>query len=266
MRSARRGQVQAHIDAPPQKVWALLADLEQMGRWSPECYRVRWLDGASSPATEGPRRQALTRAGLRIWRPHTVFTRPERRLQGTRVRMAYAWTAQSPGLLARAAGPRSRKAIMAWSALGTEGRVTMPSIMLSMPVRNLVVSRAFFAELGFMFSPELSGPGSACVVISEDVWVRLLAEDRFRDEINGDVGCCGSAREVLVCLPASSERAVDEMVMRAIVAGGKPWPVLDERPVYSGAFVDPDGHLWQVACPLDHARQEPARPAAQVPA
>jgi uncharacterized protein YndB with AHSA1/START domain len=37
MRSAPRGQVRAHIDAPPHKVWALLADLEQMGQWSPEC-------------------------------------------------------------------------------------------------------------------------------------------------------------------------------------------------------------------------------------
>ncbi len=67
MRSARSGQVQAHIDAPPQKVWALLADLEQMGRWSPECYRVRWLDGASSPATPGARFQGWNRYGWMRW-------------------------------------------------------------------------------------------------------------------------------------------------------------------------------------------------------
>jgi len=48
MRSARHGEVRAHIDAPPQKVWALLANLDQMSQWSPECYRVQWLDGASS--------------------------------------------------------------------------------------------------------------------------------------------------------------------------------------------------------------------------
>ncbi len=53
MRSARHGEVRAHIDAPPQKVWALLANLDQMSQWSPECYRVQCLDGASSPATPG---------------------------------------------------------------------------------------------------------------------------------------------------------------------------------------------------------------------
>jgi uncharacterized protein YndB with AHSA1/START domain len=41
MTSARQGQVRAHIDAPPEAVWALLADLERMGQWSPECYRVQ---------------------------------------------------------------------------------------------------------------------------------------------------------------------------------------------------------------------------------
>jgi len=34
MRSARRGEVRAHIDAPPQG-WAQLADLEQIGQWPP---------------------------------------------------------------------------------------------------------------------------------------------------------------------------------------------------------------------------------------
>jgi uncharacterized protein YndB with AHSA1/START domain len=50
MASARRGQVEIHIDAAPERVWELLPDLERMGEWSPECYRVEWLDGAKSPA------------------------------------------------------------------------------------------------------------------------------------------------------------------------------------------------------------------------
>jgi len=48
-------------------VWALLADLEQMGQWSPECYRVRWLDRASSPATPGARFQGWNRLGWMRW-------------------------------------------------------------------------------------------------------------------------------------------------------------------------------------------------------
>jgi uncharacterized protein YndB with AHSA1/START domain len=67
MRSARHGQVQAHIDAPPQTVWALLANLDQMGQWSPECYRVEWLDGASSPAVAGARFKGWNRFGWMRW-------------------------------------------------------------------------------------------------------------------------------------------------------------------------------------------------------
>jgi predicted lactoylglutathione lyase len=129
---------------------------------------------------------------------------------------------------------------------------------MSLPVRNLKAFKAFFAELGFTFSPDPCGPDLACMVIGEYVRVLLLAEDRFRDCINGGTRLSGSAGEVLICLPACSEREVDEIVTRAIVVGGKPWPVVYERPVYSWSFQDPDGHLWQVACPREPAHQEPA--------
>jgi uncharacterized protein YndB with AHSA1/START domain len=67
MRSARSGSVQVHIDAPAQQVWALLSDLERMGEWSPECYRVEWLDGAHSPATPGARFKGWNRFGWMRW-------------------------------------------------------------------------------------------------------------------------------------------------------------------------------------------------------
>jgi len=51
--SARQGEVRTHIDAPPGRVWPLVASLERMGEWSPECYRVTWLDDATSPARPG---------------------------------------------------------------------------------------------------------------------------------------------------------------------------------------------------------------------
>lgn len=55
MISARYGEVSIHIDAPAERVWSLLSHLDRMGDWSPECYRVRWLDGATSPAVPGSR-------------------------------------------------------------------------------------------------------------------------------------------------------------------------------------------------------------------
>lgn len=132
----------------------------------------------------------------------------------------------------------------------------MNPITMSLPVRNLAVSRAFFAELGFRLSPGPPDAESACLVLSEDVRILLVAEDRFRDRVNGGASHGKSAGGILISVPARSEQEVDEVVMRAIVAGGKPWPVVDERPVYGGSFQDPDGHLWQVACPREPTRQD----------
>ncbi len=67
MASARQGQVRTHIDAPPETVWPLLANLERMGEWSPECYHVQWLDGASSPATPGARFKGRNHFGWMRW-------------------------------------------------------------------------------------------------------------------------------------------------------------------------------------------------------
>jgi len=67
MASARRGEVRIHIDAPPDRVWSLLAELERMGEWSPECYRVDWLGGARSPAAVGARFKGSNRFGWLRW-------------------------------------------------------------------------------------------------------------------------------------------------------------------------------------------------------
>ena len=61
MTSARRGEVKLRMNAPADKIWATLADVERMGEWSPECYRVRWVGGARSPATKGARFKGYNR-------------------------------------------------------------------------------------------------------------------------------------------------------------------------------------------------------------
>jgi uncharacterized protein YndB with AHSA1/START domain len=37
------------IDAPAETVYDLVADITNMGRWSPECFRTEWVDGAAGP-------------------------------------------------------------------------------------------------------------------------------------------------------------------------------------------------------------------------
>jgi uncharacterized protein YndB with AHSA1/START domain len=67
VKTARSSEVRIHIDASPDRVWELVADLERMGEWSPECYRVEWLDGASAPAVPGARFRGWNRFGRMRW-------------------------------------------------------------------------------------------------------------------------------------------------------------------------------------------------------
>lgn len=45
-----RDEASTFIAAPPNRIWAMLADVTRMPEWSPECIRCQWLDGATSPA------------------------------------------------------------------------------------------------------------------------------------------------------------------------------------------------------------------------
>jgi uncharacterized protein YndB with AHSA1/START domain len=59
-------QASIDIDASPEAVYALVADLPSMGRWSPECYRCDWLGGATA-AAPGARFRGRNRIGWRRW-------------------------------------------------------------------------------------------------------------------------------------------------------------------------------------------------------
>ena len=52
------------VDAPPEAVYDLVADMPRMGEWSTECETVEWLEGSSGPV-EGARFVGHNRGGPR---------------------------------------------------------------------------------------------------------------------------------------------------------------------------------------------------------
>jgi Polyketide cyclase / dehydrase and lipid transport len=44
------GSVTVHMAAPPDKIWNLVADVRNTGRFSPETFEAKWVDGATGPA------------------------------------------------------------------------------------------------------------------------------------------------------------------------------------------------------------------------
>jgi hypothetical protein len=74
MQTLDRDEVSAVVDAPPEDVYALVADVTRMPEFSPEVVGCRWLDGAAGPAV-GARFEAVNRSAAgKTWKNRPVVT------------------------------------------------------------------------------------------------------------------------------------------------------------------------------------------------
>ena len=78
------------IDAPPERLYDMVADLSRMGEWSPENRGGKWVGGAAG-AAEGARFKARNRRGWRRWSTvaHIVTANPPKEV---------AWESRAFGL------------------------------------------------------------------------------------------------------------------------------------------------------------------------
>jgi uncharacterized protein YndB with AHSA1/START domain len=66
VKAGTTGEARVQINAPPEKVYALVTDVTRMGEWSPETVRCVWLDGATGPSV-GARFKGTNRRGIIRW-------------------------------------------------------------------------------------------------------------------------------------------------------------------------------------------------------
>ena len=121
-------------------------------------------------------------------------------------------------------------------------------IFVNLPIKNMDKSQAFFKSLGFSFNPQFSNEQGACLVISEDhSYVMLLIEPFFSTFTKKSIADADKTTEVLVCISCDSRAEVDELVKKAIAAGGKsPNAPQDHGNMYGHGFEDLDGHIWEL--------------------
>jgi uncharacterized protein len=119
-------------------------------------------------------------------------------------------------------------------------------IFVNLSVKDIAAARSFFTGLGFRFDLDYSDDQAACLVVDRNIFVMLLAEDRFRAFVPGEVAGRGTT-EVLTSLSVDSREEVDRIVARAVASGGRPWlPPVQDGPMYGHSFQDPDGHVWEL--------------------
>jgi uncharacterized protein len=120
-------------------------------------------------------------------------------------------------------------------------------IYVNLPVKNLERAKAFFGSLGFSFNPQFTNESGACMVIADNIYAMLLAESFFQTFTKKPVADATRSTEVLVCLSCESRAEVDELVRKALAAGGKaPNAPQDHGFMYGHGFEDMDGHVWEL--------------------
>lgn len=121
-------------------------------------------------------------------------------------------------------------------------------IFVNLPVTDLDKSKAFFSALGYTFNPQFSNENGACMIIAEDsIYAMLLTEAFFKTFTNKPIAKAHEVTEVLNCLSCESRQEVDDLVAKALAAGGKvPRPAQDHGFMYAHGFEDLDGHIWEL--------------------
>jgi uncharacterized protein len=120
-------------------------------------------------------------------------------------------------------------------------------IYVNLPIRNMERSKVFFSNLGFAFNPQFTNEQGACMVVADDIFVMLLVESFFQTFTKKPVADATKSTEVLLCLSCSSRTEVDELVRKALAAGGtSPNPPQDHGLIYGHGFTDLDGHVWEL--------------------
>ncbi len=120
-------------------------------------------------------------------------------------------------------------------------------IFLNLPVRDLPRTKEFFAKLGFTFNPQFTNDDAACMIVNEQAFVMLLREPFFQTFTKRSICDTRTHSEGLFALSCGSRAEVDELVRKAIAAGGShAMDPIDHGFMYGWSFYDVDGHHWEV--------------------
>lgn len=120
-------------------------------------------------------------------------------------------------------------------------------IFVNLPIKDMARSQAFFKALGLTFNPRFTNEQGASLEIAENIYAMLLVEPFFQGFTKLPICDAKKAAEVLIALSCDSREEVEDMVRKAVAAGGTtPNEPKDYGFMYQHGFADLDGHQWEV--------------------
>ena len=120
-------------------------------------------------------------------------------------------------------------------------------IFVNLPVKNLAAAIRFYKAIGCEQNMQFSNDQAAMMVWSETISFMLLTHEYFGTFTAKRISDAHQSCEVLLALSRDSREEVDAINQAAAATGGK----ADVRPpqdmgfMYSRAFQDPDGHVFE---------------------
>ncbi|MCX6045551.1 MAG: VOC family protein [Chloroflexi bacterium] len=119
-------------------------------------------------------------------------------------------------------------------------------IFVNLPVKDLTSSVEFFTQLGYTFNPQFTDETATCMIVSETIYVMLLTEAKFQTFTPKIIANAKQSTEMLLSFALESRQAVEEMVRKAVAAGGSTYAEPNDLGfMYQHGFEDLDGHIWE---------------------
>ncbi|KRA83846.1 VOC family protein [Altererythrobacter sp. Root672] len=122
-------------------------------------------------------------------------------------------------------------------------------IFVNLPVTDLPASMRFYEAVGFTNNPQFTNDQAAAMMWSDTIVAMLLRHDFWKTFTDKQIPDAHQSAQVLLALSQDSKEDVEDIVAKAVAAGGKadPTPKQDLGFMYGRSFEDPDGHIWENA-------------------
>ena len=126
--------------------------------------------------------------------------------------------------------------------------MSLDTIFVNLPVKDLDRAVAFYEALGFTRHPIFHGEGATCMVISEHIHLMLQTADHMKRFTAMPIADPTRAMGVMLCLHCDSPAHVDSLVKMAVQAGGTADGEAETFGdfIYSHGFIDPEGYAWKM--------------------
>lgn len=134
-------------------------------------------------------------------------------------------------------------------------------IFVNLPVKDLDASKAFYEAIGFTNNPQFTDETAACMVLSDEIYVMLVTHGKFAQFTTREIADSQKSAAHLLALSADGRAGVDTITEAAIAGGGREHREKQDLGfMYSRAFEDLDGHIWE-PFHMDMAAMEAAHQA-----